>query len=92
MTANDAQKLRRLTHKLYEHIYSHYKEMEELNDMTDESLILDIDIIEKKHEEELNSIIREKDTIITEQDNKISEQAAEIEKLKARLKALEENQ
>ena len=92
ITANDAQKLRRLTHKLYEHIYSHYKEMEELNDMTDESLILDIDIIEKRHEEELNSVIREKDSIITEQDNKISEQAAEIEKLKARLKALEENQ
>ena len=81
ITANDAQKLRRLTHKLYEHIYSHYKEMEELNDMTDESLILDIDIIEKKHEEEL-----------LEKDNKIAEQAVEIEKLKAKLKALEQNQ
>lgn len=81
ITANDAQKLRRLTHRLYEHIYSHYREMEELNDMTDESLILDIDIIEKKHEEEL-----------LEKDNKISELAAEIEKLKAQLKALEQNQ
>ena len=55
--------------------------MEELNDMTDESLILDIDIIEKKHAEEL-----------LEKDNKISEMAAEIEKLKAQLKALEQNQ
>lgn len=53
ITMDDAQKLKRLTHKLYEHIYSHYQEMEDLNDMTDESLMLDIDIIEKKHEEEL---------------------------------------
>ena len=59
--------------------------------MTDESLILDIDIIEKKHEEELNSVIREKDSIITEQDNKISEMATEIEKLKAKLRALDPN-
>lgn len=81
ITANDAQKLRRLTHRLYEHIYSHYREMEELNDMTDESLILDIDIIEKKHEEEL-----------LEKDNKISELAAEIEELKSRLKSLEQKQ
>lgn len=49
--------------------------------MTDESLILDIDIIEKKHEEEL-----------LEKDNKISELAAEIEELKSRLKALEQKQ
>ena len=33
--------------------YAHYAEMEELNDMTDESLILDIDIIEKQYEKAL---------------------------------------
>ena len=53
ITLDDARRLRRLTHKLYEHIYSHYEEMEDLNDMTDESLMLDIDIIEKEHEKEL---------------------------------------
>ncbi len=47
----DARKLRRYTHKLYEEIYSHYEEMEELNEMTDESLMLDVDIIEKKIED-----------------------------------------
>ena len=51
ITISDARKLKRLTHKLYEYIYSHYDEMEELNEMTDESLILDIDIIEKEMEE-----------------------------------------
>ena len=30
--------------------------MEELNDMTDESLMLDIDIIEKEHEKEIDAI------------------------------------
>lgn len=29
ITIDDAIKLRRLTHKLYQHIYSHYEEMEE---------------------------------------------------------------
>ena len=33
--------------------YAHYAEMEELNDMTDESLLLDIDIIEKHYEKAL---------------------------------------
>ena len=75
ITADDARKLKSLTHRLYQHIYSHYEEMEALNDMTDESLMLDIDIIEKKHEEEIASIIAEKD--------------AEIASLKAQLNSLQ---
>lgn len=66
ITIDDAQKLKRLTHKLYQHIYSHYEEMEVLNEMTDESLMLDIDIIEKKHEEELAKVIAEKDAEIAQ--------------------------
>ena len=61
ITDNDARRLKRLTHQLYQHIYSHYEEMEVLNMLTDESLILDIDIIEKQHEEELAAVIAEKD-------------------------------
>lgn len=53
ITVDDARKLKRLTHKLYEHIYSNYEEMEDLNEMTDESLMLDIDILEKEHEKQL---------------------------------------
>ncbi len=66
ITVADAQKLKRLTHKLYEHIYAHYNELEVLSEMTDESLMLDIDIIEKKHEDELAAVIAEKDKEIAE--------------------------
>lgn len=56
---DDARKLRSLTHKLYSHLYAHYEEMEELNEMTDESLLLDIEIIEKKHEQEIAALQEE---------------------------------
>ena len=85
ITENDARRIKRLTHKLYEHIYSHYEEMEELNDMTDESLMLDIDIIEKKHEQELaekDKEISKKDKEISEKDKEISEKDKEILRLK----------
>ena len=73
ITVDDAQRLRRLTHRLYRHIYSHYDEMEALNEMTDESLILDIDIIDMEHEKEVQRIVAEKDCIIAEKDNAIAE-------------------
>ena len=95
ITVWDARKLRRYTHKLYEHIYSRYEEMEELNEMTDESLMLDVDIIEKKHEEELKKlkdVIADKDEILTEKnkeldqkDKELSIKDEEIERLKEML-------
>ncbi len=56
ITQNDAQKLRQLTLMLYRHLYAHYEEMEAVNDMTDESLILDIDIIEEKYETKIQKL------------------------------------
>lgn len=50
------------------HTYSHYEEMEELNEMTDESLMLDIDIIEMQHEKELAA----KDALLAERDKEIA--------------------
>lgn len=85
ITMNDARKLKRLTYKLYEQIYSHYDEMEELNEMTDESLMLDIDIIEKEHEEQL----AEKDRQIEDRDSRLEQQNAEIAALQARIRELE---
>jgi len=73
ITQSDARKLKRYTHKLYEHIYSHYEEMEELNEMTDESLMLDIDIIEKEHEQQLAEKDREFEQIVNEKDNALKE-------------------
>ena len=83
ITEGDARRLRRLTHRLYQHIYSHYKEMEVLNVITDESLMLDIDIIEKRHEEEL----AKKDKII---EQLTTEKEAEIADLKAQLANLQQ--
>ena len=65
--------------------------------MTDESLILDIDILEKKHEEEIANIVAEKDKELlnaiadkdkklNEKDRELDEQAREIAFLKKKLK------
>ena len=83
ITIDDARRLRRLTQQLYDHIYSHYEEMEELNEMTDESLMLDIDIIEKEHEQKLAALAAEKDSVISEKDAEIAllkKQLAELQK------------
>jgi hypothetical protein len=48
--------------------------MEELNEMTDESLMLDIDIIEKRHEQEL-----------AKKDEEIAKKNEEIARLKKML-------
>ena len=81
ITEWDARKLRRYTHKLYEHIYSRYEEMEELNEMTDESLMLDVDIIEKRHEEELKElkdVIADKDEVLTEKNEELDKKEKEL--------------
>ncbi len=91
ITVSDAQRLRRYTHKLYKHVYSHFKEMEVLNEMTDESLMLDIDIIEKKHEEELyalrqelekelKDVIADKDEVLTEKNKELDKKDKELDK------------
>lgn len=85
ITYDDAQILKRLTHKLYVHIYSHYNEMEELNDMTDESLVLDIDIYLEEHERNMAA----KDAIIAEQENTLTEQAQTLAELRETIAALQ---
>ena len=75
---DDAIKLRRLAHKLYQHIYSHYEEMKELNEMTDESLLLDVEIMQKEHDKAMAA----KDKEIAAQADEIAALKAEIERLK----------
>ena len=91
ITVDDARKLKRQTQMLYEHIYAHYEEMKELNEMTDESLMLDIDVIEKeqeKREQEFLRQLEEKDEEIKSKDEEIKNKDKEIEKLKYRIEAL----
>lgn len=92
ITVDDARKLRGLTHRLYRHIYSHYEELEEINEMTDESLLLDIEIVEKRRERELaekNTIIANKDKAIANKDKVIANKNSEIAALKAEIKRLQ---
>ena len=94
ISINDAYKLQRLTKQLYNYIYAHYAEMEELNDMTDESLLLDIDILEMKYEkklaeklqalEALNRALAEKDSALAEKDSEIQRLKAELQRLQQR--------
>jgi DNA-directed RNA polymerase specialized sigma24 family protein len=41
---DDARKLKEYTRRLYRHIYAHYQELEDVNDMTDESFMTDVDM------------------------------------------------
>ena len=83
ITLDDARRLKRLAHRLYNHLYSHYEEMEVLNDMTDESLMLDIDIIEKEHEEAMAKALADKDKVIAIKNEQLA-------KLQARIRELEQ--
>ena len=87
ITLDDARRLKRLAHRLYNHLYSHYEEMEVLNDMTDESLMLDIDIIEKEHEEAMAKALAKKDEEIAKLRADKDEQLAQLQ---ARIKELEQ--
>ncbi len=96
ITINDAYKLKRLTHKLYEHIYARYSELREVTEMTDESLILDIDILEDKYEKlfaEKDAIMAEKDAALIEKDAALIEKdAALVEKDNIIAKLIAENE
>lgn len=100
ISVNDAYKLQRLTKQLYDYIYAHYAEMEELNNMTDESLLLDIDIIEMNYEKliaekdsalaEKISALAEKDSALAEKDSALAEKELEIALLKAEIEKLKQ--
>ncbi|MEE1256158.1 MAG: hypothetical protein UHN47_06570 [Lachnospiraceae bacterium] len=84
ITMDDADRLRNLTKELYYYLYSHYEEMEEINDMTDESLILEYDIFLKKHNiESLDETVQ----WIEEERKYIADSKAEIEANKAEIEA-----
>ncbi|MCM1231852.1 MAG: hypothetical protein NC489_17170 [Ruminococcus flavefaciens] len=100
ITQNDAYKMMRYTQKLYDHVYSRYEELEELNKMTDESLMFDIDILEKKYETamaekdaamaEKDAAMAEKDAALAENAVALAENAAEIARLRQQVAELQE--
>lgn len=88
ITVDDAIRLRRLTHKLYKHIYSHYEEMKELNEMTDESLLLDVEIMQKEHDKAMAQKDKQHEEAMAIKDKQIAALADEITALKAELEKL----
>lgn len=93
ITMDDASRLKNLTIALYRHLYANYEEMEDLNDMTDESLILEYDIFLKKHNieslDETVEWIEEQRKYIEEQGKYIEEQRKNIEE---RSRYIEQNE
>lgn len=59
ITHGDCRRLKRLTLKLYEHIYAHYEELEVVTNMTDESLILDVEILEAELEQKIEERLKQ---------------------------------
>ena len=90
ITQDDARRLKRLAHRLYNHLYSHYEEMEVLNDMTDESLMLDVDIFIKERDEALAKKDEEIAKLQAEKDEQLAKKDEQLAKLQTRIKELEQ--
>ncbi|MDE6641527.1 MAG: hypothetical protein K2K63_13490 [Acetatifactor sp.] len=79
ITVADARQLMSYTRLLYRHIYTRYAEMEVIAEMTDESIMTEVDLFYKELDEkirqiaELDSAIVEKENAIAEKDNTIAE-------------------
>ena len=59
ITASEGQKLKLMALQIYRRLFSKYKEeesMKEIDDMTEEAMILEIDIIEQRHRRELENL------------------------------------
>ncbi|MGN0436182.1 MAG: hypothetical protein ACI4D8_06115 [Wujia sp.] len=91
ISLEDGISLQQMTKKLYNHLYSQYKEMEDMDDMTDESIMLPVDILKKQYE----TIMAEKDNEIAEGNREnavlkkeISEKDNEITRLRKELELL----
>jgi hypothetical protein len=76
ITLEDARKLNTYTQILYHQIYSHYEELEEVNEMTDESFMTEVDILY----EEIHAANAERDAAIEKTNSVIAERDAAIEK------------
>lgn len=91
LTMRDGQTLKRLTWRLYEHIYRRYEEMEHegVNEIVDDELILDIDILmaeaDRRQEEAVAAAMAE---AARRQEEAVAEAEATQNKLIAKLRSL----
>ncbi len=89
ITVSDARVLKGITWQLYRHIYQKYDEMEKagVNQLMEEAMILEVDIIEKKHRDEVKRIKADNEKVIQEKDNAIK---AKDNAIKAKDNAIKE--
>ena len=89
ISRHDMEILIKLTIRLFDHLYSKYSSLEEVDNMLyDQSLDLDIDRYMdriEELEEELTQLTTEKEKAIAEKDNTIAEKDALIEQLQNEL-------
>ena len=89
ISRHDMEVLIKLTIRLFDHLYSKYSSLEEVDNMLyDQSLDLDIDRYMdriEELEEELTQLTTEKEKAIAEKDNTIAEKDALIEQLQNEL-------
>ena len=85
ITTSDANRLRNLTQLLYNHIYSHYYELEDITEM-DQSIILDID----EMLDEYDAKLAEKEQRYIELSEKMAEKEQSLNTLNQRYDELNE--
>jgi hypothetical protein len=83
ITVADGRMLINMTKYLYDYLYARYSELREVTKLTDESILLEIEVVEKKYEEKL----AEKDEKLAEKDEKLAEKDNEIRRLREELAA-----
>ena len=84
ISVDDALRLSKLTGHLLHHLYDDYKEVEEVCDMYDQSLILDVDLYIEEREEQRKQLAQLSEQL-SQKDEQLSQQAEEISRLKAEL-------
>jgi hypothetical protein len=84
---SDAASLRKFTEILYNQIYyNQYEELEEMDAMTDESYMTDIDLIIKEQDEKWGDVVRERTEALRQLNAELEDKNAELEDKNAELK------
>jgi hypothetical protein len=83
---SDAASLRKFTEILYNQIYyNQYEELEEMDAMTDESYMTDIDLIIKEQDEKWGDVVRERTEALRQLNAELEDKNAELEDKNAEL-------
>lgn len=77
ITRADGRMLINMTKYLYDYLYAHYSELREVTELTDESILLEVEKVEKEYE----NLLEEKNRTLEEQERTLEEKDREIQRL-----------